>query len=167
MLSVSCEVLGNVADSYVHLSTELENEVFGAWERAVAELGADKAAKLLRLNLQNVFEELGDFVVPLWAAQVLERADRREKPQERRLPMRNLELAKLYYGSRGGQARAKVARRVDEALQSLFASAKATHGTETAVQMLFWLVSHDAEVPCVPEWLKELFAAHKQNLYPA
>lgn len=148
------------------LFSELDQELFVAWERAHAELGADKAAKLLRLNLQTVYQEIGYFDVPLWAVQVLTRADLRARQnQGPKLPMRNLELAKLYYGSRGGQARAKTAKRVDDAMRSLFSAATTNHGTETAVQMMFWLVSRDAEVPCVPEWLKELFTEYRHVLF--
>jgi hypothetical protein len=81
-----------------------------------------------------------------------------------RRPIRNLELAKLLYGSRGGQARKRVTEIIDLAMMNLWLAACDAKGPEYATQVVYQLVCMDAEQPVVAPWFRALCVRYRAAL---
>lgn len=82
----------------------------------------------------------------------------------KRPPLRNIELAKALFGSRGGQARKKVSELLDLAMMNIFLAALDKHGERYATWILFQLIAQDADQPAVPEWLVPFLSKHREYL---
>lgn len=81
-----------------------------------------------------------------------------------RTPIRNIELAKRMFGSRGGQARKKVSELLDLGMMNLWLAAFDKYGEKYATYMLWKLIVLDPEQPVVPDWLLPLLQKHREYL---